>query len=123
MVCIKCVSGPLVNTALLLLVAAFAYGAWVLTTPFLQPLGAVKYAAIPLYLLLGFFLILPIAASFFVFAAIFLTQFTALRHLVGAKIRGNAKLSKPKPIEYYEYDDESRDYVKRTGYFNDQSVG
>ncbi len=116
MACTKNVSGPALYAFLVLFATAVTYGLWVFTEPFLHSLGSAKYLFIPLYLVLGIFMVVPFLASLMVFAALFLTQILALKHIgMGAKKTRAAQ--KPKPVEYYEYDDESRGYVKRTGYF------
>jgi len=111
---IKIVSGPPVYLVLFFLGALVACGAWVITQPMLEPLGAAKYAVLPVYFVLAMLFVVPMAASLFVFGTILFAQISLLRML---GIKKPAPLAKAKPIEYLEYDDETRGYVKKSGYF------
>jgi len=95
---------------MLLMTAGITYAFWVLTEPFLQPVGAAKYLLVPVYFILAFFTALPITVSALVFTALLLAQFSGFK-------QKNSRAPGPRAIEYYEYSDEARDFVKRTGYF------
>jgi len=110
---VKNVSGPALQVFVVLLATAITYALWMLTEPFLGFLGAAKYLLIPAYALVAVFSALPVAFSLLVFAAMLFTQFSALRHLASK----SPATPKSRQIEYYEYDDDTREYVKKTGYF------
>jgi hypothetical protein len=111
---IRIVSGRAISLAIALLTIAATFGLWVLTQPMIESFGIAKYLLIPVYFLVSLVVIIPMLASLFVFFTIVLAQASLFKAL-GAK--PDTRASKPRPVEYREYDDETREYVKKTGYF------
>lgn len=111
---IRIISGPQVYLALVALTALATAGIWFLTQPLIEPLGAAKYALLPVYFIASVLFVVPAAAAVFVFGTIVFAQLSLFKML---GLKKPAPMPKQKPIEYSEYDDETRAYVKKTGYF------